>query len=104
MPAKSPEQFMRSWIKSQHLICKGTEFIFETVDQNLIERFEDCLNSLGGEIHSVKQVGLWPMGHNRNFKILRAVARVPRPACNEIVNFWALNGSFTTRYSEINEQ
>ena len=24
---------IKSWIRSQHLICEGSDFIFETVDQ-----------------------------------------------------------------------
>ena len=31
---------MKSWIRSQHLICVGTEFIFETVDQT---QLDNCL-------------------------------------------------------------
>lgn len=47
MGTKSPQHQLESWIRSQHLICRGTDFIFETVDQSLIERFEHCLLSLG---------------------------------------------------------
>jgi len=97
----SPEKQLQSWIRSQHLICQGTDFIFETVDQTLIDRFESCLNTLGGEILCVKEVGHWPMGPRRSFKILRAIARVPRPHCHEAVSYWANHGSSHTRYSEI---
>jgi len=102
MNKSTPEHQLRAWIRSQHLICEGTNFVFETVDQSLIDRFESCLNSLGGEILTVKEVGHWPMGPKRSFKILRAVARVPRPTCNAVVSYWACNGSSQTRYSEIN--
>lgn len=103
MAIKSPQHQLESWIRSQHLICRGTEFIFETVDQSLIERFEVCLLSLGGEVISIREVGAWPMGPKRTFKILRAVAKVPRPAGHSIVSYWASNGSTKTRFSEISE-
>ena len=103
MGTKSPERQLESWIRSQHLICRGTDFIFETVDQSLIERFEHCLLSLGGEIISIQEVGAWPMGPRRTFKILRALAKVPRPAGHAIVSYWASYGSTKTRFSEISE-
>nr|WP_231605318.1 CpeR family transcriptional regulator [Synechococcus sp. CBW1006] len=103
MDTKNPHQQLEYWIRSQHLICRGTDFIFETVDQSLIERFEQCLLSLGGEIITIREVGAWPMGPKRTFKILRASARVPRPAAHAIVSYWANNGSTKTRFSEISE-
>ena len=103
MGIKSPQRQMESWIRSQHLICRGTDFIFETVDQSLIERFEHCLLSFGGEIISIREVGAWPIGPKRKFKILRALAKVPRPGAHAIVSYWANNGSTKTRFSEISE-
>ena len=103
MGTKSPQHQLESWIRSQHLICRGTDFIFETVDQSLIDRFEHCLLSLGGEITSIQEVGAWPMGPKRTFKILRVVAKVPRPAGQAFVSYWASNGSTKTRFSEISE-
>jgi len=47
MQADSPAiQQFRSWIRSQHLICQGQDFIFETIDHSQLERFEACLNML----------------------------------------------------------
>ena len=63
---------MKAWIRSHHLICEGSDFVFETVDQTQLEKFEQCLNKMGGKIRTVKAVGNWPMGPNRTFKILRA--------------------------------
>ncbi len=103
MSKLSPNKQLQSWIRTQHLICQGTDFIFETVDQSLLDRFESCLDALGGHVLSVKDVGHWPMGPRRSFKILRAVARVPRPLCNETVSYWATYGSSQTRYSEISK-
>lgn len=96
------EKQLRSWIRSQHLICSNTDFIFETVDQTHLERFEDCMVLLGSRLRSVNAVGNWPMGPNRAFKVLRAIAQVPRPGGETLVEYWAKKGSPTTRYSEIN--
>ena len=63
---------IKAWIRSQHLICDGTDFIFETVDQTQLEKFELCIESMGGKVRAIKAVGNWPMGLNRSFKILRA--------------------------------
>ena len=38
---------IKAWIRSQHLICDGTDFIFETVDQTQLEKFELCIESMG---------------------------------------------------------
>ena len=99
------EEFKRqikAWIRSQHLICEGTDFLFETVDQTQLEKFERCIESIGGRVRSVQAVGNWPMGPNRSFKILRAIASVPRPGGEELVTYWAKRGSKMTRYSDIN--
>ena len=95
------EKQMKAWIRSHHLICEGSDFIFETVDQTQLEKFETCLESMGGRVRLVKAVGNWPMGPRRSFKILRAVASVPRPGGEILVTYWAKRGSKTTRYSEI---
>ena len=75
MQADSPAiQQFRSWIRSQHLVCQGQDFIFETIDHSQLERFEACLNMLDGHVRSVRAIGNWPMGPRRTFKILRAEA------------------------------
>ena len=93
---------MKAWIRSHHLICEGSDFMFETVDQTQLEKFEECLKIMGGKIRSVKAVGNWPMGPNRTFKILRATAAVPRPGGEKLVTYWAKKGNKQTRYSDIN--
>ena len=93
---------LKAWIRSQHLICEGSDFIFETVDQSQLEKYEACLQAIGGRIRSIKAVGNWPMGPKRSFKILRATASVPRPGGETLVTYWAKKGQPTTRYSEIN--
>jgi phycoerythrin-associated linker protein len=101
MALQKNERQLKEWIRSQHLICVGTDFIFETIDQAQLERFETCLEALGGYIRQIEAVGHWPMGPNRSFKILRATASVPRPGCESLVQYWAHKGSNSTRFSEI---
>ena len=101
MPASPAEKQLRNWIRSQHLICVGTDFLFETVDQAQLDRFEQSLEAIGGRVREVKAVGNWPMGPNRSFKILRALASVPRPGGEKLVQYWANRGANKTRYAEI---
>lgn len=96
------EKQIKAWIRSHHLICEGSDFIFETVDQTQLDKFDNCIQAIGGRIRSVKAVGNWPMGPKRSFKILRAIASVPRPGGESLVTYWAKKGSKFTRYSEIN--
>ena len=76
--------------------------MFETVDQTQLEKFEQCIVEIGGKVRQIKAVGNWPMGPNRSFKILRAIASVPRPGGENLVTYWAKRGAEQTRYSEIN--
>ena len=92
---------LKTWVRSQHLICVGTDFIFETVDQTQLDKFEACIQSIGGRIRKIEAVGNWPMGPRRSFKILRATCSVPRPGGENIVTYWAKKGSRQTRYSDI---
>ena len=41
---------LKTWVRSQHLICIGTDFIFETVDQTQLDKFEFVYNQLEGEL------------------------------------------------------
>lgn len=96
------EKQLKAWIRSQNLICEGTDFIFETVDQKHLEKFEDCIQLIGSSVRKVAATGNWPMGPNRAFKILRATASVPRPGGESLVTYWAKRGNSKTRYSDIN--
>jgi len=102
MRSQDAHKLLKTWIRSQHLICEGTDFIFETVDQSHVERFEQCMLDCGGHVREVRAVGNWPMGPNRSFKVLRAVASIPRPGGEELVLYWASRGGRSTRFSEIN--
>ena len=98
---KDAERLLRGWIRTQHLICYERDFIFETVDQTHLDRFEQCMLSIGSDIRKIEAVGNWPMGNRRAFKILRAKANVPRPGGEKFIEYWAKNGKNATRYSEI---
>ena len=47
---------MKCWIRSRHLICAGNFFILETLEYSTVERFEDCICSLGGSLISVDAI------------------------------------------------
>lgn len=102
MASIEAEKQLKAWIRSHHLICESTDFIFETVDQSQLEKFESCIELLGSRVRTIRAVGNWPMGPRRSFKILRAVASVPRPGGEKLVTYWADRGAKKTRYSEIN--
>ena len=101
MSASEAEKQLKTWIRSQHLICEGTDFIFETVDQTHLEKFEHCIEAIGGRVRKIAAAGNWPMGPRRTFKILRATAAVPRPGGESLVTYWAKRGTTRTRYAEI---
>ena len=93
---------MKSWIRSQHLICVGTDLSLK----RLIK-----LNSISLSVHSSNwwtnknSQSNWQLADGTKtitFKILRATAAVPRPGGESLVTYWAKRGSNTTRYSEIN--
>ena len=52
---------LKAWIRSQHLICEGSDFIFETVDQSQLEKYEACLQRLEAESEASKPLatGQW---------------------------------------------
>ena len=71
MSAIEAEKQLKTWIRSQHLICEGTDFVFETVDQTHLEKFERCIEAIGGRVRKIAAAGNWPMGPRRTFKIHR---------------------------------
>ena len=101
MSQPDAEKQLKAWIRSQRLICEGTDIIFETVDQTRLEKFEHCIELFGGHVRKVAAAGHCPMGPRRTFKILRATAAVPRPGGETLVTYWAKRGNSRTRYAEI---
>lgn len=45
---------MQDWIRSRHLICSGNFFVFETVEFSTVDKFQDCVEALGGTLIAVE--------------------------------------------------
>ncbi|WP_231937562.1 CpeR family transcriptional regulator [Geminocystis sp. NIES-3709] len=90
---------MQTWIRSRHLIFADKFLILETFDYSTIERFEECVISLGGEficVHPLKKV--W-RGNHRKVILYQAKAVFNNPN-NPIKQYWYENGSHYTRFDE----
>ena len=99
-PAMLPleaQKKVQAWIRSRHLICSGSFFIFETVDYGTIERFSDCVSTLGGTIISVEPVDKIWMGNHRQVMLYRVKASLLTPGHN-LKQYWIKYGSFRTRF------
>ena len=90
---------MQAWIRSRHLICSGHFYIFETVDYSAVDRFTDCIESLGGTLISVAPIGKIWMGDHRQVHLYRAKASLHTP-CHTLKQYWIKYGSFRTRFDE----
>ena len=90
---------MLAWIRSRHLICSGHFYIFETVDYSAVDRFTDCIESLGGTLISVAPIGKIWMGDHRQVHLYRAKASLHTP-CHTLKQYWIKYGSFRTRFDE----
>jgi phycoerythrin-associated linker protein len=89
---------MQCWIRSRHLICSGNFFIFETVDYSAIERFTECIDTLGGTLISVEPIGKIWMGEHRQVHLYQARASLFAP-WPDLKNYWLKYGSFRTRFA-----
>ena len=90
---------MQAWIRSRHLICSGNFFIFETLDYSAVERFEQCVISLGGTLISVEPTKRVWMGNHRQLLLYQAKASLHTPH-HDLKQYWYKNGSFNTRFDE----
>ena len=90
---------LHAWIRSRHLICSGHFYIFETVDYSAVDRFTDCIESLGGTLISVAPIGKIWMGDHRQVHLYRAKASLHTP-CHTLKQYWIKYGSFRTRFDE----
>ena len=88
---------IQGWIRSRHLICSGNFFIFETVDYGAIERFSECVSTLGGTVINVDPVGKVWMGNHRQVFLYRVRASLLTPG-HELKQYWIKYGSFRTRF------
>jgi phycoerythrin-associated linker protein len=90
---------MQAWIRSRHLICSGNFFIFETVEYSAVERFEQCVTSLGETLISVEaKERIW-MGNHRQVILYQAKASL-NPPNRDLQQYWFKYGGFSTRFDE----
>lgn len=90
---------MKAWIRSRHLICSGNFFVFETLDYSTIERFESCVESLGGTLISVEPLKRVWIGTHRRILLYQAKASLHTPH-HELKQYWYQKGSFKSRFDE----
>jgi phycoerythrin-associated linker protein len=90
---------MQAWIRSRHLICSGNFFIFESVEYSAIERFEECVISLGGTFISVEPIKRVWMGNHRQVILYQAKASLHTPN-HELKQYWFKYGSFQTKFDD----
>jgi phycoerythrin-associated linker protein len=90
---------MQTWIRSRHLIFSDKFLIFETLDYPTVERFEQCLNSLGGYLISVEAAKKIWMGNHRQVILYQAKGSLQKTN-HELRQYWFKYGSFQTRFDE----
>jgi phycoerythrin-associated linker protein len=90
---------MQAWIRSRHLICSGHFYIFETLESSSVERFEECVNSLGGTLISVEPVKKIWIGNSRQVWLYQAKASLHTPH-HELKQYWIKFGGFHTKFDE----
>lgn len=88
---------LQCWIRSRHLICSTNFYIFETIDYSAVERFAECINTLGGTLISVDTIDKIWMGDHRQVFLYRAKASLHTP-CHNLKQYWFKYGSFQTRF------
>jgi phycoerythrin-associated linker protein len=90
---------LQAWIRSRHLICSGHFFILETAEYGTIDRFTDCIQTLGGVLISVEPVRKLWIGNHRQVILYRAKASLHTPH-HDLRNYWIKYGGFYTRFDE----
>ncbi len=90
---------MQCWIRSRHLIYSGNFFIYETVDFSAVERFDECIEALGGTVIAVSSVGKIWIGDHRQVILYRTKASLHTPY-HALQQYWIKYGSFRTRFDE----
>lgn len=91
------EKKMKAWIRSRHLICSGNFFIFQTADYGTLERFSDCVSTLGGSVLSVDPIDKIWMGNHRQVHLYQVKASLHTPH-HKLKQYWLKFGSFHTRF------
>ncbi|MDJ0555147.1 MAG: CpeR family transcriptional regulator [Microcoleaceae cyanobacterium MO_207.B10] len=93
------EKKLQSWIRSRHLICSGNFFLFETVEYSAVDRFTNCVQTLGGTLISVKpNKKIW-IGNHRKVVLYQARASLYTPH-HDLKQYWIKYGGFYTRFDE----
>ncbi|HIK38777.1 MAG: CpeR family transcriptional regulator [Geminocystis sp.] len=90
---------MQAWIRSRHLICKNNLLVFETFDYSAVEKFEECVKSLGGELLSVEVLRRVWRGNHRQVLLYQAKASLSSPN-HPIKQYWYEKGSLYTRFDD----
>lgn len=90
---------MQAWVRSRHLIFSDKFLIFQSLDYPAVERFEECVGSLGGCLISVEPIKQVWMGNHRKVMLYQAKASLHTPH-NELRQYWFKFGSFRTRFDE----
>ncbi|MEL7522596.1 MAG: CpeR family transcriptional regulator [Cyanobacteria bacterium P01_A01_bin.116] len=90
---------MQSWIRSRHLICSGNFFVFETVEFSTVDKFQECVEALGGTLIAVEPLKKIWIGSHRRVVLYQAKASLHTPH-HELNQYWIKYGSFRTRFDE----
>ncbi len=93
------EKKLQHWIRSRHLICSGNFFIFESVEYTAIERFSECVQTLGGTVIVVQDLKKVWIGKHRKVVLYRVKASLHTPH-HDLKQYWVKYGGFYTRFDE----
>jgi phycoerythrin-associated linker protein len=93
------EKKMQYWIRSRHLICSGNLYVFETVDYSAVERFAECVTTLGGTVIAVDAVDKVWIGDRRQVILYRSKASLHTPH-HKLKQYWIKYGNFRTRFDQ----
>lgn len=93
------QQKLQLWIRKRYLICSGNFFILETLEYSTVERFADCIKSLGGTLISVHPLKRVWIGDHRQVLLYQAKASLHTPHHN-LKEYWLKYGDGTTRFAD----
>jgi phycoerythrin-associated linker protein len=93
------EKKLQAWIRSHHLVCSGSFFLLETVEYSTIDRFTECVDTLGGTIIGVDSLKKLWIGKHRQVILYRVKASLNTPN-HGLRQYWSKYGSFYSRFDE----
>lgn len=91
---------IKNWLRTRHLICQGNFFILETLEYPTIERFEECISSLGGTLISVHASQKVWIGKHRQVILYRAKASL-NTLNHELKQYWFKYGGINSKFESI---